>query len=149
MTDAQNQPKTQAPAGWYLDPSGAPVMRWWDGMIWTAQMTPMAAPTPIATPAPPQKVVEQRNPYGSASAVLAVVALLIPFNTALLLQPWNVVTLGFVAAGVAIWLGMLGLKRSREIQVGRTASAFGVAAGIAAVLLVAFYVFGNSWVLFS
>jgi hypothetical protein len=44
---------------------------------------------------------------------------------------------------------MLGLKRSREIQVGRTASAFGVAAGIAAVLLVAFYVFGNSWVLFS
>lgn len=149
MTDAQNQPKTQAPAGWYPDPSGAPVMRWWDGVTWTEQTAPMSAPTSMATPAPPQKVVLQRNPYGSVAAVLAVVALLIPFNTALFVQPWNVVILGFIASGVAIWVGMLGVKRSREIPVGRTASAFGVAGGIASALLIAFYVFANSWVLFN
>lgn len=32
------------PAGWYPDPSGLPVQRYWDGQQWTSTTAPFAAP---------------------------------------------------------------------------------------------------------
>lgn len=32
---AQGQSRGPAPAGWYGDPSGQPLLRWWDGQQWT------------------------------------------------------------------------------------------------------------------
>jgi hypothetical protein len=32
------------PAGWHLDPTGQPTMRWWDGRQWTDQLAPMPPP---------------------------------------------------------------------------------------------------------
>ncbi|WP_029105503.1 DUF2510 domain-containing protein [Mycobacterium sp. 360MFTsu5.1] len=39
---------TSAAPGWYPDPHGAPVNRWYDGQQWTAT-TSSPAPTPVAT----------------------------------------------------------------------------------------------------
>jgi hypothetical protein len=33
-------PPTVAPAGWYGDPSGAPCLRYWNGVTWTADVSP-------------------------------------------------------------------------------------------------------------
>ena len=35
------------PAGWFPDPSGQPMLRYWDGAAWTEQFAPMSAP-PLA-----------------------------------------------------------------------------------------------------
>lgn len=35
-----------APAGWYHDPSGARVLRYWDGTTWTAHRAPVGIETP-------------------------------------------------------------------------------------------------------
>lgn len=43
-----------APAGWYPDPAGAPMMRWFDGRQWTAQTAAMGSVpvggAPVAAP---------------------------------------------------------------------------------------------------
>jgi hypothetical protein len=39
---------SQAPAGWYPDPSGAPGQRWWDGQAWSVTAPPV--PIPVASP---------------------------------------------------------------------------------------------------
>jgi hypothetical protein len=36
---AQQAP-APTPAGWYPDPHGQPVQRWWDGMQWTGDVAP-------------------------------------------------------------------------------------------------------------
>ncbi|MFE3774019.1 DUF2510 domain-containing protein [Streptomyces sp. NPDC059122] len=57
---------TQQPAvpqGWYQDPSGAPVLRWWDGYRWTEHtQAPPQAPAPAQAPQQqyaPQAPVQQ------------------------------------------------------------------------------------------
>jgi hypothetical protein len=42
MTDSRGGPA----AGWYPDPAGQPMMRWWDGVRWTEHL--QAAPPPAA-----------------------------------------------------------------------------------------------------
>lgn len=44
---------TNTPAGWYDDPAAAGMLRYWDGVQWTAQ----AAPKPVAPPQPGQPPV--------------------------------------------------------------------------------------------
>jgi hypothetical protein len=36
-------PPPGPPAGWYPDPHGLQVMRWWDGTQWGPQTQPMSA----------------------------------------------------------------------------------------------------------
>jgi hypothetical protein len=55
---------SQAPAGWYPDPSGAPGQRWWDGGAWSTNVAP-APPQPVGSAAVPVGAV------GSASMPVA------------------------------------------------------------------------------
>ena len=48
------------PAGWYPDPTGKPVQRWWDAQSWTAHERAIEAP-PVA-PALPQAVAAAPQP---------------------------------------------------------------------------------------
>jgi hypothetical protein len=38
------------PAGWYSDPENTQRLRWWDGVRWTEQFAPVAAPAGSAVP---------------------------------------------------------------------------------------------------
>ena len=63
------------PPGWYPDPSGAPVQRFWDGNAWTAQ----TAGYPVAGP-------QRRPPWipwiiAGVAVVLIVIALLVTWVT--------------------------------------------------------------------
>ncbi|MFI9048045.1 phospholipid scramblase-related protein [Streptomyces sp. NPDC053427] len=56
------------PQGWYQDPYGAPVLRWWDGYRWTEHTQPPPTPTPAPAPdraaVPPQQAYPQtQQPY--------------------------------------------------------------------------------------
>jgi Domain of unknown function (DUF4352)/Protein of unknown function (DUF2510) len=52
------------PVGWYPDPSGAPVQRYWDGTAWTGQEAPRA------TTPPPSSA---RNGLGIAALILGII----------------------------------------------------------------------------
>jgi hypothetical protein len=41
---------TTPAAGWYPDPAGSGGMRWWDGVTWSDQVQPAAAPAAVARP---------------------------------------------------------------------------------------------------
>jgi hypothetical protein len=77
----------QPQPGWYSDPGGEQVLRWWDGRGWTAQTMPMPAapgaqPAGPAQPGPvPQAGQRSRKPWPARHKVLtgiiAAVALII------------------------------------------------------------------------
>ncbi|MFJ9853697.1 phospholipid scramblase-related protein [Streptomyces sp. NPDC101150] len=52
------------PQGWYQDPYGTPVLRWWDGYRWTEHTQATPAPTPA--PAPAQAAVPPQQAYPQA-----------------------------------------------------------------------------------
>ena len=61
---------TPPPAGWYPDPAGEPVTRWWNGLAWTSTTQAPAEPLPIVTyPSAPAN-----GAYGSAAAYPAAPA---------------------------------------------------------------------------
>ena len=45
---SQPEPTQHSPAGWYPDPEGKPMLRYWDGIAWTEQFAPLNAPTAAA-----------------------------------------------------------------------------------------------------
>ena len=63
--------ETEAPvpaAGWYADPAGAPVQRWWSGAEWTMHTQPYEAPV-IVEPVPAQPEDEHYVPFGGGRAL--------------------------------------------------------------------------------
>ncbi|MGD3112358.1 phospholipid scramblase-related protein [Streptomyces sp. YGL11-2] len=63
--------QTAVPPGWYQDPYGAPVVRWWDGYRWTehtqaspppAPQAPVYAQPAVPAPAYPQPPAQQQYP---------------------------------------------------------------------------------------
>jgi hypothetical protein len=54
----------QPPAGWYLDPEGLQVLRWWDGAQWTFHSQPLPAPRQESPPEPEQDPFQPLQPQG-------------------------------------------------------------------------------------
>ncbi len=54
MTSHRADAPTGPPAGWYLDPGGLQVLRWWDGRQWGSQTQPLPEP---AAPQPQSAMV--------------------------------------------------------------------------------------------
>lgn len=46
MTSPTTPPAQHPPAGWYPDPEGKPMQRYWNGVAWTEQFAPQAAGVP-------------------------------------------------------------------------------------------------------
>lgn len=59
------------PAGWYPDPYGQPMTRYWDGNMWTEQTGPVSAPPLSQTLASRVLVDELGNPVSSSSRLVA------------------------------------------------------------------------------
>jgi uncharacterized RDD family membrane protein YckC len=56
-----------APPGWYPDPSGSGMQRYFDGNTWTAHTAPMTPPTPAWGPRPWKGARYGRPEYGPGS----------------------------------------------------------------------------------
>ncbi len=59
------------PAGWYPDPYGQPVTRYWDGTMWTDQTAPSAAPALSQALATRVMVDAYGNPVSPSSRLAA------------------------------------------------------------------------------
>lgn len=127
------QPAPSAvPAGWYPDPQGGRVQRWWDGCRWT-EHTHLPALSP-GVPGPgslydaAKDATAGKNSAGTWSMVLGILAVVlgIPLVTVL----WSVL------AGVAaiVW-GAIGLGRSARFGVKRGTSIAGLILGVATLLI--------------
>jgi hypothetical protein len=63
---------SQAPAGWYTDPSGADGQRWWNGQSWSDSVAPVAT-QPAGSPAVPDtSMVDTVLPAANAPAMTSV-----------------------------------------------------------------------------
>lgn len=59
------------PAGWYADPEGRPMNRWWDGLTWTEDYAPLAAPTLASSLATQSQVDWTGQPVSTSSRLAA------------------------------------------------------------------------------
>lgn len=58
------------PAGWYPDPAGGGLQRWWNGVGWSDQTQPAAMPAPVPAPMPPVGQVPPPPPgYGGNAPI--------------------------------------------------------------------------------
>jgi hypothetical protein len=58
-------------AGWYADPAGSELVRYWDGSAWTEHTAPKPVQIPPAPPAPPQlQYAYAQAPYQPGVATL-------------------------------------------------------------------------------
>lgn len=60
---------TQVAPGWYPDPGGQPVLRYWDGGVWTAATSPLPS---TAAPAEPRPATPAAEPTPRVSPLLRV-----------------------------------------------------------------------------
>ena len=96
-------------AGWYADPAGAPVERWWDGTAWAAETRPHSAlAQPLAKPV-------LKNTHATVGLVLGIAALLL--NTFLVMSVAGLVfsILGLNRAGQLVSAGYAPVGRGRAI----------------------------------
>jgi Domain of unknown function (DUF4352)/Protein of unknown function (DUF2510)/Domain of unknown function (DUF4190) len=116
---AVSEGPTLPPPGWYPDPSGSPVQRYWDGTAWTAG----EAPTATAPQRPP------RNGFGVAALILGIIGVLtgiIPFFF------WLAVILGIIG----LILGFVGRGRAKRGEATNgTMALWGIITSAVAVVL--------------
>jgi hypothetical protein len=125
MTDHESLP----PAGWYPDPSGAPVQRYWDGTRWAAQQAPAAPqPRPVKNLGPVVLLV---------GAALAAIGSLLPWaNLRTIFGSIGVAGTdgdGVITLAAAVVLALLALLQL--LQPKRAAGVTMYAAGLCAVLI--------------
>lgn len=90
---------SSVPAGWYADPQGNPVDRYWDGEAWTEQSRPRM--TPVSRGGP-MVVGASRNGMGTAALVMGILGILIlPIVFSLLAIIFGSVGIGRVNRGEA------------------------------------------------
>lgn len=109
--------------GWYADPAGAPVERWWDGTTWAAQTRPFSAlAQPLGRPV-------LTNRHATVGLTLGVVALLV--NSFLLVSLAALVfsVLGLNRAGQLVTAGYAPVGRRRAV-VGLLLSLLGGASTV-------------------
>lgn len=79
------------PAGWYPDPYGKPVLRWWDGSRWSTQTQeapPPVSKPPVAPTAGTETPPSSQYPPGSRSEVQAGGSGLNPSSRSSNAQSW-------------------------------------------------------------
>ncbi|TFD80312.1 DUF2510 domain-containing protein [Cryobacterium sp. Sr8] len=93
------QSTDQPPAGWYNDPSGRPLSRWWNGREWTEHSN--AAPQVVATPS--------TNGLATASLVLGLVTAPLALSVALL-------PLAILPGLIAVIFGFIGDAKAKRLN---------------------------------
>ena len=133
---------TQAPAGWYPDPSGNLMkLRYWDGAQWTEQwkdsetlpqqvptQTPVQVPVDTNVPYANQQMYAQAPVQGKDKSNLAIASLVLgivgPFAAII------IALFGYVCGILAIVFGVKSLKSTR-----RTMAIVGLVLGIITLLV--------------
>ncbi len=128
MTSRKN--RAGQPAGWYPDPSGQPMLRWWDGSRWGEQTQPapppgamehLAAPQtasghPMAQPPAAAKGARRRPAFGIVIVTIVLIAAGFAVAVPLLSSPpaGPLVVQGRVTgvggkpvSGIKVWLNAL------------------------------------------
>lgn len=132
MTSPQsNVPAAPAP-GWYPDPHGRALHRYWDGSVWTDHTAPTVGPpgtSPVAQPAPsanhgPSSAVHWLVPVGRSwqslvAGYLGFVAIFCVFFGIV------GVVVGLIAIGIGIWA----LVEARNGGHGRGRAIFAIVGG--------------------
>lgn len=109
---------SQVQAGWFADPQGGPLMRYWDGSAWTARTSPTVEQPAVSPPFPVVAIIAVAVAsfawflgFVSSYAVPAVTFLLV---------------LSTIAAVV---LGVIGIVRARRTGRGFTTSVVAAVMG--------------------
>ncbi|WNB86892.1 DUF2510 domain-containing protein [Cellulomonas sp. ATA003] len=110
--------------GWYPDPGGAPLERWWDGTAWSADTRSTSV---LARPLTRPAVI--RNTPATVGLVLGVASLLV--NTLLVtsLAAAVLCVLGLARAGQLVAAGYGGVGRGRAVA-GLVLATVGAAATV-------------------
>ena len=91
------EPPAGPPSGWYLDPNGQQVLRWWDGMQWGPHTQPL--------PAPQERVLAPQPgtaPYGAGPGPTSASSIQTRPSPAPGPWAWTVALTPLVMLGVAI-----------------------------------------------
>jgi len=125
MTDVQPA-AAPTPAGWYPDPSGNGLERWWDGINWSdATQTPQSA-VPAAAPVATAPGLPAAQPYSFAPQQLSSADPITPYIWVIALWP----LLGVINL---IAYGLLGGYNYDNLVSGNTGAA-DIADGVLSVL---------------
>ncbi len=127
-------PELAAPPGWYPDPGGTGVHRWFDGQIWTEHLAPRPVPPRVAhldASFPLDQAVAEDLAsgvrWGIGQAVWAYAAILVAIIPAVIGEAlhWSTTSLelpGELSLGIGVWLAGRRVARQR----GGWATAFGL-----------------------
>lgn len=124
--------------GWYPDPdpSNPAGMRWWDGIAWTAHVRtpqPITAPE-FRSPAPTMATVGPEPNHPATRAIVAAGLVTASLGGSVVFHLPTAVP--FVATGIAIVFGIIGLVKSRSVFSGAKRSIAAIAIGAVALVII-------------